>query len=210
MYQWDSLKARDYSELIDAFDSVYSFDRQDCDRDARLTYLPLFYSAELTEPVQAEFDLLFVGTLHSDRQTILENIADQADLLGITYYFYLYVPFLKYVRRTGRIRPGRFIHFEPIDNDELDRLTRSCRVILDINFVDQSGLTMRTFEALGAGKKLMTTNGNIVREPFYDPDLIAVIDRNELKLDPDFVRTSGRRMDLSQYHIDNWLGTIVS
>ena len=39
--------------------------------------------------------------------------------------------------------------------------------VLDINHLDQSGLTIRTFEALGAGKKIITTNSEIKKYPFY-------------------------------------------
>ena len=45
--------------------------------------------------------------------------------------------------------------------NDIVSLYKESEVILDINHPGQNGLTMRTFEALGAGKKLITTNTEI-------------------------------------------------
>ena len=55
----------------------------------------------------------------------------------------------------------------------IDILSRSVAVI-DSPQDDQNGLTMRTIEALGACRKIITTNENITAYDFYDPINIYV------------------------------------
>ena len=62
--------------------------------------------------------------------------------------------------------------------------------IIDFPSSFQTGLTMRTFETLAAGKKLITTNKYITNEPFYNPEYIQVIDTDNYRLDVDFIKKS--------------------
>ena len=55
---------------------------------------------------------------------------------------------------------------------------------------------MRTFETIGAGKKLITTNADIKVYPFYNRENIFVIDRNNLQLDAQFF--NNQHVPLSQ------------
>ena len=48
---------------------------------------------------------------------------------------------------------------------------------------------MRTFESLGAGRKLITTNPEIRKYPFYNQDNICVIDRKNIVLNTNFFKT---------------------
>ncbi|MEK5777604.1 lipopolysaccharide biosynthesis protein, partial [Acinetobacter nosocomialis] len=68
---------------------------------------------------------------------------------------------------------------------EIVELYAKSNIILDISHPGQSGLTMRTFEAIGAGKKLITTNTNIKEYPFYNANNIFIISRDELVLEKD-------------------------
>ena len=45
MYQWDSEKNLPYTtEIHPYFERIYSFDRNDCERDERYRFCPLFYT----------------------------------------------------------------------------------------------------------------------------------------------------------------------
>lgn len=77
--------------------------------------------------------------------------------------------------------------------------------VLDIELNIQSGLTMRTFETLGAGLKLITTNKNIQNEPFYNQHNIAIIDRLYYNVDLNFFSDSFLNNDkFVQYSFKNW------
>ena len=60
------------------------------------------------------------------------------------------------------------------------------RVVLDLPHPMQTGLTMRTIEAIGSKKKLITTNVDIVNYDFYNPKNILLIERENINFDKSF------------------------
>jgi len=95
--------------------------------------------------------------------------------------------------------------------DDIIDLYSCSTVILDINHPKQSGLTMRTFEALGAGKKLITTNAEIKKYSFYNEDNICIIDRDKPELNVEFFKTPFIPIDqplLNDMSIVGWIGEL--
>ena len=81
-------------------------------------------------------------------------------------------------------------------------------VVLDISHPGQSGLTLRTFETIGAGKKLITTNMNIKDYPFFNPHNIFLIDRDNIQLNQDFFNHEYQAISEDLYEkcsIDGWI-----
>ena len=67
-------------------------------------------------------------------------------------------------------------------SENLDLLP-SARLILDVPHLDvHQGLSLRVFEALGSGKKLITTNPHILRCDFYHPDNIHLLTDDDAAL----------------------------
>ena len=61
------------------------------------------------------------------------------------------------------------------------------RAILDIAHPLQTGLTMRTIEVLfGIGRKLITTNKDIINYDFYNENNILIINRENLEIPKSF------------------------
>ena len=82
---------------------------------------------------------------------------------------------------------------------------------MDINHPNQNGLTMRVFEVLGSGKKLVTTNGDVKKYPFYNTHNICIIDRNNIVMDRSFFDTPFQKIDTDLYKrmsINGWLEEI--
>jgi len=73
----------------------------------------------------------------------------------------------------------------------------------------QSGLTMRTFEALGCGCKLLTTNHSIFHESFYNDQIIKFIDKGDIVLNVDFIKNTYKNIDqFDEYSINKWVRKI--
>jgi hypothetical protein len=90
------------------------------------------------------------------------------------------------VKREFRAtRPSDF-RFAPLPYREVLRVMGASRGIVDVEHPRQRGLTMRTLEVIGAGRKLLTTNLNVKNYPFFSPERIAIIDRHRPRLDPAF------------------------
>ena len=198
LYLWDSYgnMPADTPAKVDLFDSVLSFDPRDVDRDRRLRYRPLFYLPEFAAlpKVAADTDLLFLGTVHSDRFEVTERLARSLPKT-IKFERVCYFPSKKlfYIKRV--LRPGYWgagldsFTFTPIGRDAVLALLARSRVVLDIERAVQTGYTMRSIEAFGASKKLATTNPAIVQADFYRPTNQIVIDRAKPRLPPSFLET---------------------
>lgn len=87
------------------------------------------------------------------------------------------------------------------------RILRS-RAVLDVAIPNQSGITLRPMEAAFLGRKLITSNRDIVRYPFYDDKQVYIIQDESLPkikefLDTDIVPASADCME--EYTPEGWL-----
>jgi spore maturation protein CgeB len=88
-----------------------------------------------------------------------------------------------------------------------------CVAVLDIEHPNQSGLTMRTFEVIASGKKLITTNKKIVEHDFFDPARICVIDRNNPDVPDIFLKESIPVLSeefIAHYSLRGWILDIMA
>jgi hypothetical protein len=212
LYQWDSIKNFDYRSLISHFDRVKTFDSEDA-RNLKIPYLPLFYKKSIDYIKKEDLDFVFIGIWHSDRIEILNKIANYADENNLKYYFKLYHPrymylYMKYIKRTIVASP--FFTFETIAFEEVINYYKRAKCVVDINHPWQSGLTMRTIETIGSGKKLITTNSYIANEFFYDPKMIQIIDRKKVVIDKDFFKSKEDYKNIEKLEISNWIENLLN
>jgi len=220
LYMWDSIvNRRHIAGKFAFFDRVFSFDPADVDFYG-LRPRPLFYAHQFSgsRPQSAyTYDLSFVGTAHSDRYDVVSRLSHNLPLSITTFwYLYLQAPWVFYVYRflkppMRRSRLDEF-RFATLSMSAVNDIFMSSRAILDIAHPRQRGLTMRTFETLGASKKMVTTNAAISEYDFYDPANIAVIDRHSPSIDPDFLRSDFSPLSpsiLSRYSLAGWLDEVL-
>lgn len=221
LYMWDSMKHRPNTlKLTKYFDKVYTFDRLDSLK-YNFNFLPLFFLNEYKnyEYENEKVDLTFLGTIHSDRYYIINELKKQADVYSLNCFWFLFIhnKLMFYKNKFSSIR-NFWAHvnefsFSPLDKSGVISRLKSSKVILDIQHPDNNGLTMRTLEVLALKKKLITTNGDIKNYDFYDPQNIYIIDRLKPKLNIDFFRTPYKSIDpevLNRYSIDFWLKSIFA
>lgn len=216
LYMWDSFENKNSFNTIELFDEVFSFDNRDAQK-YDLSFLPLFYIEEYEklETKKHEFDITFIATAHSDRYKIAKKVNKVLDNYKSYYYFYLPSKIMYHIRKYfvknyeyGSIND---FNFKPLEHSKIVDFFRKSKVILDINHPNQYGLTMRTFECLGAKKKLITTNQNILEYDFYNPNNIMVINRNNPVIDKIFFDSPYEELEsgvYKKYSIENWLKTI--
>ncbi len=91
-------------------------------------------------------------------------------------------------------------------------LYRKSRIVLDVQKPMQIGQTMRSFEALGSKRKLITTNSDIANYDFYHPDNILIIDRHHPIVPPSFLHSNYTPLPqeiYTSYSLSNWLGSLL-
>ena len=111
--------------------------------------------------------------------------------------------------RHLRIRDLMHISVGRIPQDEVIDLYQNTIAVLDIEHINQNGLTIRSMEVLGAGLKLITTNKNIINEDFFSEKSIMVIDRQNIKMDSTFFDHDQISPLDKKYTLKLWLSHIL-
>ena len=127
------------------------------------------------------------------------------------HYFYLfssrfnaYKLFLK-----GKYIPG--VKHKYLTHKEIIELYKRSKTVIDYPMEIQSGFTMRTFETLGCGLKLITTNERVKTTDFYDKKGIQCIDVIE-DINVNFINNQEKSLikKIDNYHIDKWTQQVLS
>lgn len=216
-YTWDSLKNKPkIRSTFDVCDVVYSFDRQDA-KAFKVKYLPLFYVEDFEYDGKTKAnEVVFIGTLHSDRLNVLALI--EAEISGkptLKKFIYCQSKFVFYFRKYILKTLGKIsstdISYKNLSLREVAAIYKRSRYVIDIHHPRQSGMTMRTFEALAAHCKLITTNQCIVNEPFFNAKNILVVDRLNLNLDKSFFLSEYESsINMSDYSIESWVKKLIA
>ncbi|MFD2938843.1 hypothetical protein [Flavobacterium notoginsengisoli] len=221
-YTWDSFENYSHPiKILKYFDKKFTFDPNDAIKFG-LNFRPLFYLdvyKKLTPEADEKFiyDLLFIGTAHSDRYIISNKIARWCEENNLSSYFYYFIHgrlvyfYKKQFDKSFKMFDFKKLTFKSLKTEEILKLYKVSNVILDINHPGQKGLTMRTFEAIGARKKIITTNSEIKKYTFYNSNNIYVIDREDVILDKSFFELPYKEVDKELYYkssIEDWLKCI--
>ena len=220
LYMWDSLKLKPVSpKLLSMFSKVYTFDYQDS-VEKNITFLDLFYSEEYelsSKKATFDYDLCFIGTIHGDRYELLKEIEFKASQIGLKVYFYFFMPsrVLFFLRKCfdGRVKGLRYkdVRFKSLDSVDISDKMRRSNVIIDLSYKDQCGLSMRTFEVIGVGRKLMTTNKFIKNYDFFNNKNVSLISKEDIQIDQVFIDADYRQLDAytyDKYSLKTWLERI--
>ncbi len=219
-YTWDSFDNNPNAlSILDFFDKKLTFDNLDAEK-YDIDFRPLFYIdkyKDIENKKEIKYKLLFIGTAHSDRYKISNNIVSWCGENNFSSFAYYYMQskfvyfFKSFFDKSFKEFDYNNLTFSSLEINEIVNLYENSSIILDINHPNQKGLTMRTFEALGAKKKLITTNKEIKKYSFYNDTNIFIIDRDNIKLSQSFFNSSFISYDnemLGEMSISGWLNAI--
>ena len=224
-YSWDNFRNKPKSVLnsLDAYDRVISFDEKDA-----LTYgaefKPLFFVGDREKPIAQqpekplETNLIFIGTVHSDRAKLIKKFERLATDGNISFYKYMYLqaPWVFYFRRYILYSTGGFsrkdFRTKALSQSAVRQMTASSRAVLDIEHPKQTGATMRTFESLALGKKLVTCNQAVRKLDIYSPENVYIFNRSSPTLPPSHFFISPFKSipekTLDKYSLKNWVAFV--
>ncbi len=217
LYLWDSIKYNNTKSLFPYFNRILSFDPEDVELYPELTFRPLFFLPQYRAIAQKKpglIDVLFIGTVHSDRYRFLLTLESFLKSNGLTTFFYLFFPgkinFYRKKLTDSAFKRARkeLFKYKMITADESSVYMEQAKVSLDIEGAGQAGLTMRTIEVLGAKRKLITTNKTIMHYDFYDERNILIVDRNNPEINLEFIGLPFFEIDkdiYEHYSIEAWI-----
>jgi hypothetical protein len=163
------------------YDEIITFFEDDAKRYKLLKpeYFPYQLPVDTTR-LGEKSDVFFIGS-DKGRLSKLIKIFEKLKAEGLKCLFYIVgVPKEKQKYRD-EIRYNQVISYEKV----LEHV-KATKCVLEVLQDKKMYSSIRTFEAFQYKKKLLTTNKRIVQEPFYNPNIIRVIDE-EINIDKDFV-----------------------
>lgn len=225
LYQWDSLANFPYiARMQKYFDKCYTFDPDDAKKVEKLKFLPLFYSRHYEEIGKHKidsykYDFCFVGTAHPKKYKFIKQMSKKLLSVFPMQYIYFFFPskivFLYRKLTSIELKGARMneFHYSSLNTQQMDEIYKQTRCVLDSPQEGQKGLTIRVLESVGARKKLITSNKDIVNYDFYDPANIYVYDEStEFNLDAPFFTEDYKQIDekiYNKYSLRNWLLEIL-
>ena len=210
-YQWDGVARFAAAQAqIGLFDRYYAFDPADIRADSRLLPATSFYfDHDLSglapyNPAAPRF--YFVGSHRQDRLDTVNRFCRHAQEAGWRLDFHIVNPKDPDAAQHYPAAGIRFTDNVPF-TENLAR-ARQSSVLVDFVISTHSGLSLRTFEALGYRKKLITTNAEIKKYDFYHPDNIFVWDGKTFDGLQDFIAAPYRELPpeiYQKYSFGNWV-----
>lgn len=223
LYLWDSVKnIPGISRKFKFFDTIHSFDWDDCEKNAELSFRPLFFSDCYRDDdchEDYEFDISFFGTVHSDRFHVIRQVNEISERMALKCFWFLYLQssfIFKFYKMTKKEFKGvskSFFCFDKMPATEIAKIIRESKIILDIQHPRQTGLTMRTIEMVGMNKKIITTNENVRQYDFFQQNNVCIINRNHVEIPKSFLTSKYTPLPkeiYERYSLSSWIFEVLS
>lgn len=234
LYLWDTCKYYNYMRNIKYFDTVKTFDLNDSAIIGNGSFLPFFWIPTLDNKENIIWDVFSIGSHHDGRYEIFRKIKDQCDELKLKSNLKIYVELTEETKEIKRNRKrainkgdiatltdinisigekvDEIITYQRMSIDEVNKNILKSSCIIDTDRDAQTGTTPRVIWALAYGKKIISTNENLKRMPFYNKNQIMIISRNNPLLDRQFIINNvefDREPFIDQLRIDRWIKNFV-
>lgn len=180
---------------------LWSFSQEDCEKYNMAYNTTYFFEQQNNTEKEIDTDIFFVG-IDKGRYEKLMTLKALADKVGLKTDF-------RIIRDNNSVKGGNYS--KRMDYSEVLNCVNRSRAIVEILQEGQTGLSLRTMEAIFMGKKLITNNTKIKNEKFYNKDVIFLIDdlsnediSRELY---EFIKSS-KKIDArfkEYYNFRNWL-----
>lgn len=223
LYLWDSIEnIPGVTGKFKYFDTLHSFDTNDCAKYSVLKFRPLFFGDQFRKEHHEgsyKYDISFLGTIHSDRYAVIKQVQQIAEKKGLKCYWFLYLQskfiykFYKLTKKEFRSANESVFSFDKMSSEDIAKVVDESRIILDIQHPKQTGLTMRTIEMIGMNKKLITTNESIREYDFFNPNNMVVIDRKNVFIPNDFWDSTYITLSseiYESYSLKSWILEVLS
>lgn len=190
-YYWNVIGEYNHWILNDSYISeIWTFDKKDSEK-YHLQWNPQFYTYRV-QPIKKnlKYDILFLG-----RDKGRANCIDEMDNSFRRLHLHSKLIVIK--------KESDFISYK----DYLEIVSES-KSLLDILAPGQTGLTLRTMEALFLEKKLITNNADIKNYSFYNKNNIFIIGEDSLDKLPTFLKKPCVKISkeiIEYYDYENWI-----
>lgn len=219
------------------FDKIFTFDRHESEK-YNINLLPIYWPPIEDINITCKYDIFGFGAYSKNRYDLFKFIKDIANDLDKRTFIKVYhnkikskfrhvvnTWFRKFMGKDTLISIANYktdlISHTLLSTTEFRSMIQSSDVIIDSKVLEQDGLTARFMWALGAEKKIITTNAAARLYPFYSESQILILDESlplesqtdsvkrflevpSIKLAPEI------RNIIDSFRIDKWINTLLS
>lgn len=179
IYLWDKLEHTTLKNIVYEFDYIFSFDREDC-KNYGFIFRPFFFLKNFGKKILYEnrkYDISYIGALRDyKRYKFIETIYKLSNMYNLKNFIFLIkdkkVKFLD-------LKDNSFISDTRISPDKNLDILKESRIICEIPFDNQVGLTLRALQSLYFENKIITTNQDFKNYKFYNEKNIKIVDSLE-------------------------------
>lgn len=209
-YQWDGIeKFPEVKNYFGLFDTFFCFERVESEHN--IHSITNFYFDHLP-PSHKEYNtekpvLYFVGLYWKSREEKIDRFIEEVSAFSVNLNIFIQY-FQEPERKNSKIK---YISDRITFKENLE-LVKSSDVLLD--FVDplHDGLSIRFFEGMYYGKKVITDNIMVKNYDFYHSDNIFVVENDNYKNIEQFLKTPYHPLPeeiVQQYSFSNWIKEII-
>ena len=186
-YTFDSLKyhpaPKNWMNDLDAF---FTFDYRDAEKHD-LEIIELFSSLPDTFEHKEEenYEISGIARNHSKRLHYIDLVVSALPNCKKSIYIYeqniasFFSNFIKNPRLYFKYR--KFIHFKPLEYKKYINILNNSNFVIDFAHPDQSGITIRCYEAQSCGAKIITNNPFVFRDEHFNyENTILLNEKNEI------------------------------
>ena len=229
-YLFDTIKGvYRFDKFFGYFDKVFTFDLSES-KKFNILFLPIYWCPDDAHH-EEKYDLFGFGAYTPSRFAVYEHFYNGLKDRPVYIKLFAIVKCKEWFHELKRKIRGvlgliqyipikdyhsPIICHETIKPKEFRELIYCSRVVLDTNPPHQDGLTARFMWALGAKKKIITTNSSVLNYDFFTNEQILIVDKDGLFklnevlkfIDANLYLSQSTINEIDKYRIDNWLKTI--
>lgn len=211
-YQWDGLNVfPEVYKYIPMFDRFFVFDKVDLKNNLLpVTNFYFDYDQDTGEIDKSNKSVYFVGSYHKNRIKLMKLIADVIIKAGFKSEINVFT--CKEKIKNKYSQEGINFMKKYISFEENLQNVKKAEVLVDFLNNVHNGLSLRTFEALGYEKKLITNNPNVKEYDFYHENNIFVFDENNINEIQYFLLKPYVKIENSikeKYGFSNWIKCVL-
>lgn len=211
------------------FDKIYTFDAYESKKYG-INFLPIYW-VEGEHKAHTKFKVFGMGKIDMNRFRLFTFINNITTKLGYPTYIRLQIDRYRFFRIKYLIRkllncviltPEAYFSElgtqQSLTPDEFRRKIIESEVVIDTAPANQDGLTARFMWALGAKRKIITTNASACNYAFYSPQQIFIVNTEQLStieneiisfITNPLVIPEEQISEINKYRIDNWVSQLL-
>ena len=202
-YFWDKVSVAKYPVIKDKAFENWTFDLDDANNWGMM-YNPQFFIDSIKfEKKSKEYDVFFCG---ADRQGIWPNRVKLVNKYYAILKKHVKNEMMFYLVSNSKYANKDIVNKKRMNEKKYFEIMGKSKTVLEIVEPNEEWLTLRVFQALSNGIKVITNNHKITRYDFYSPEYIFILGVDDISKINDFIEKQlDYEIDLTYYSMQNWV-----